>query len=390
VTSTSPAATTATTHQPAVIVDDVHKKFRLYSEVNRSLKIAVMRGKRAKYDEFEALKGISFDVPVGSTFGLVGGNGSGKSTLLKCLAKILRPEQGHITTHGRMAALLELGSGFHPELSGRDNVYLNGSILGLKKKEIEARFDDIVEFSGIGQFIDSPVKNYSSGMYVRLGFAVAINVDPDLLLVDEVLAVGDAEFQRKCATKFRELQDMGRTIVLVSHSMGQVRDMCDYAAWLDHGVLRIAGRTEAVVDAYMESQHIEDGRPLPVRASHVDLLDDHGSVVEQITSGDPLTVRVDVRSDEPVPDATLIVTLTTVDGMTLSSVKHRLDKVDGQLDARVRIAEVPLGGPRTFHVTARVVLDPDAKLAEGSEVFAPIEVKGVKGTGLVPLEVDWR
>ena len=175
----------------AIEARDVHKDFRIYHEVNRSVKSAIMRRRRARYEQFEALKGVSFEVPEGASFGLIGTNGSGKSTLLKCLARILRPERGQIITRGRMAAMLELGSGFHPELSGRENVYLNASILGLSRRETEEKFDSIVDFAGIEKFIDSPVKNYSSGMYVRLGFSVAIHVEPDVLLVDEVLAVGD-------------------------------------------------------------------------------------------------------------------------------------------------------------------------------------------------------
>ena len=169
-----------------------------------------MRRGRAKYEEFWALQDVSLEVPTGSTFGLIGENGSGKSTLLKCMARILRPDKGRTDVKGKVSALLELGAGFHPELSGRENVYLNGSILGLSKKELDAKFDDIVDFAGLERFIDTPVKNYSSGMYVRLGFSVAINVDPDVLLVDEILAVGDENFQRKCAEKFADLRDAGQ------------------------------------------------------------------------------------------------------------------------------------------------------------------------------------
>jgi ABC-2 type transport system ATP-binding protein len=177
-------------------VRDVSKRFRLYHERNQSVKAAIMRGGRARYEEFWALDEVSFDVEEGTTFALVGENGSGKSTMLKCLARILRPDKGTVSVDGTMSALLELGAGFHPELSGRENVFLNGSILGLSKRELERRFDEIVGFAGLERFIDMPVKNYSSGMYVRLGFSVAINVDPDVLLIDEVLAGGDEEFPR--------------------------------------------------------------------------------------------------------------------------------------------------------------------------------------------------
>ena len=185
----------------AVIIDHVSKRYRLYHERNQSMKAALLRGRRARYEDFLALDDVSFEIKEGTAFGLIGENGSGKSTMLKVMARILRPDGGSITTRGKVSALLELGAGFHPELSGRENVYLNGAILGLSRREIDSRFDEIVDFSGIEQFIDAPVKNYSSGMYVRLGFAVAINVDPAVLLIDEVLAVGDQEFQNKCTEK---------------------------------------------------------------------------------------------------------------------------------------------------------------------------------------------
>lgn len=236
--------------EAAVVVDDVSKKFRLYKEKNDSLKTALMRGRRSVHEDFWALRDVSFEVPEGSTFGLVGRNGSGKSTLLKCLAKILYPNSGSITSRGKVASLLEVGSGFHPELSGRENVYLNGSILGMSRKDVARKFDEIVEFSGVRKFIDQPVKNYSSGMYVRLGFSVAINVEPDVLVVDEILAVGDAAFQAKCKEKFVEFRKAGKTVILVTHSMGNIRDMCDHAAWLDNGSLREVGDAQSVIKAY--------------------------------------------------------------------------------------------------------------------------------------------
>ena len=237
----------------AVRVDHVTKSFRMYHERNQSLKSAVMRGRTSVHEDFLALNDVSLEVPAGSTFGLIGSNGSGKSTLLKCLANIYYPNSGSITHFGKIAAMLEVGSGFHAELSGRENIFLNGSILGMSKKEITRKFDEIVDFSGVEQFIDQPVKNYSSGMYVRLGFAIAINVDPDILVVDEVLAVGDAEFQEKCLKKFQEFRAVGKTVILVSHSMGTVESMCDQAAWLDHGNLRAVGEAEPVIEAYNAS-----------------------------------------------------------------------------------------------------------------------------------------
>lgn len=237
----------------AVEVDGVSKKFRLYRERNMTIKSAIMRGRRSVHEDFWALNDVSFTVPTGSTFGLIGSNGSGKSTLLKCLSKIYYPEKGSITAHGRLAALLEVGSGFHHELSGRENIFLNGSILGMSKKEVTRKFDEIVDFSGVESFIDQPVKNYSSGMYVRLGFSVAISVDPDILVVDEVLAVGDAEFQEKCRQKFVEFKRAGRTVILVSHAMETVKSMCDHAAWLNHGDVVSVGEAGPTIQAYLAS-----------------------------------------------------------------------------------------------------------------------------------------
>ncbi len=243
----------------AVVVDHVSKRFKLYKERNQTLKSAVMRRRKSVAVDFWAVKDVSFEVPRGSTFGLIGRNGSGKSTLLKCLARILHPDSGSITMNGTAASLLEVGSGFHPELSGRENIFLNASVLGLPKKEIKTRLDDIIAFSGVGKFIDQPVKNYSSGMYVRLGFAVAIHVQPDILVVDEVLAVGDGAFKKKSAQKFREFTDSGRTVILVTHSLAQVREMCDQVAWLNQGELQEVGPADTVTKNYQTYLDAQDG-----------------------------------------------------------------------------------------------------------------------------------
>lgn len=242
----------------AVSVDHVSKSFRMYRERNQTIKSAIMRGRRSIHDDFWALRDVSFEVPVGSTFGLIGSNGSGKSTLLKCLANIYFPDKGTITHHGKLAAMLEVGSGFHSELSGRENIFLNGSILGMSKKDITRKLDEIIDFSGVEEFIDQPVKNYSSGMYVRLGFAIAINVNPEILVVDEVLAVGDADFQDKCFGKFAELKKAGKTVILVSHSMTTVQSMCDHAAWINKGELMASGPAEPVIAAYTQSYSKDD------------------------------------------------------------------------------------------------------------------------------------
>jgi ABC-type polysaccharide/polyol phosphate transport system ATPase subunit len=237
----------------AVRVNDVSKKFRLYHERNQTLKSAILRGRTSRHEDFWALENVTFDVIEGQTHGLIGSNGSGKSTLLKCLAKIYWPTSGSIEYRGRMASLLEVGSGFHLELSGRENIYLNGSILGMSKKEIDSKFDEIVDFSGVEQFLDQPVKNYSSGMYVRLGFSIAINVDPDILVVDEVLSVGDEGFQRKSFDKFLEFKKRGKTIIMVTHTVPVVEEICDSVTWIEKGTMMATGKAKSVVAAYKKS-----------------------------------------------------------------------------------------------------------------------------------------
>jgi len=234
----------------AIEVKDVWKKFRLYHEKTYSLKERIIFWGRSKAEDFWALKGINLTIPKGSTVGLIGRNGSGKSTLLKIISRILYPTRGEVKINGRVSTLLELGAGFHPDFTGRENIFLNASILGMSRKEIKERLDDIIAFAELGDFIDNPVRNYSSGMYTRLGFAVAVHVDPEILLIDEVLAVGDLAFQEKCFAKIRELQKKGTTIILVSHSPKQVENLCDNAVWLDNGEIRMQGLAREVVEAY--------------------------------------------------------------------------------------------------------------------------------------------
>jgi ABC-type polysaccharide/polyol phosphate transport system ATPase subunit len=233
--------------EPAITVEHVTKSFKIFREKSQSAKERLIRVGRNPHEVFHALDDVTLEVAEGETFALLGHNGSGKSTLLKCVAGTLRPSSGRIVARGRLAALLELGAGFHPDLTGRENIYLNGSILGFSRVQIDRIFDDIVEFAELQEFIDNQVKHYSSGMYARLGFAVAINVEPEILLVDEVLAVGDEAFQRKCIDRVKQLQADGRTILLVSHAADLVRQLADRAAVLEHGtLLTVADPGEAI------------------------------------------------------------------------------------------------------------------------------------------------
>jgi lipopolysaccharide transport system ATP-binding protein len=246
---------------PAIRVADVSKRFLLRRDRPRSFQELAVNGLRRRKSHnreevFWALQDVSFLVERGETVGIVGANGAGKSTCLKLLARILEPTAGTIEVEGRVSAILELGSGFHPELTGRENITLYGSILGLRRREMARRFDEIVAFAELERFIDIPVKFYSSGMYVRLAFATAINVSPDILLLDEVLAVGDQSFQKRCLVRINELEASGMTIVFVSHSLDAVKGLCDRALWLDGGTLREDGATEAVVARYLE--HVQE------------------------------------------------------------------------------------------------------------------------------------
>lgn len=236
----------------AIKVTDVYKSFRIYSDRGYSLKEAILFSKRRKYETHEVIKGISFDVKKGEAIGLVGHNGCGKSTMLKMLTRIMYPDKGSIEIKGRVSSLIELGAGFHPDMSGRENIYTNAAIFGLSKKEIDERIQSIIDFSEIEEFIDNPVRTYSSGMYMRLAFAVAINVDADVLLIDEILAVGDVAFQNKCFNRLKEIKANGTTIVIVSHSLGQIEQICERSIWINDGVICAEGDPKTVHMTYLD------------------------------------------------------------------------------------------------------------------------------------------
>ena len=235
----------------AIEVRNITKKFKIYHDKGNMLKERALHWSRNKYEERWVLKGVSFDVKKGEAIGLIGHNGCGKSTTLKMLTKIMYPDSGEIEMCGRVSSLLELGAGFHPDLSGRENIYINASIFGLSKKEIDNKIAEIIEFSELEEYIDNPVRTYSSGMYMKLAFSVAINVNADILLIDEILAVGDVNFQKKCFERLLEIKEAGTTIVLVSHSMGQIESICDRCIWLDDGLIRAEGRAKDVDEQYL-------------------------------------------------------------------------------------------------------------------------------------------
>jgi len=238
----------------SILVKDVHKTFNVYLDKASTIKEKLLfLFSRNKKEKRVILDGINAKIKKGEVVALIGTNGSGKSTLLKMMTKIIYPNKGEIETKGKLTSLLELGAGFHPDFSGRENIYFNASIFGLTRKEIDERIKDIIEFSELEHYIDNPVRTYSSGMYMRLAFSVAINVDADILLIDEILSVGDEHFQNKCYAKMKELKKQGKTMVFVTHSMAAVKELCDRAIWLYNGKIKMDGKTEDVVDAYVKA-----------------------------------------------------------------------------------------------------------------------------------------
>jgi ABC-2 type transport system ATP-binding protein len=342
---------------PAIIVESVSKNFRLYHERNRYIKAAILRGRRARYEEFWALDNVSFEVEHGSTLGLIGSNGSGKSTMLKCLTGIYRPDKGRIAVNGNIAALLELGSGFHPELSGRENIFLNAAILGLSKKDAKRQFDSIVEFAGLERFIDTAVKNYSSGMQIRLGFSIAAHVEPEILLIDEVLTVGDQTFQRKSSEKIEQFRREGRTIVVVSHSLASVQQLCKEVIWLEKGHMMMRGPAAEVISAYTGesySQHVamdadfrERWGTEEVRIDRIELLNEGGEKTERIETNGAMTVTTQVTAQTSVRAPVVKVSISKLDGDIIWSSTSRkselgLGNLNSPVVVTIGIPKLPL------------------------------------------------
>ena len=357
-----------------ILVENVSKRFRLQADPPSSLKEMFTRRDRNKsVDHFWALKDVSFEIPEGSMYALIGHNGCGKSTLLRCIAGIYQPNGGRIEVGGRISTLLELGAGFHPDLSGRENIYMNATMLGMSKKNIDKVFDDIVEFAGIRTFVDSPVKVYSTGMYVRLGFSVAVHVRPEILIIDEVIAVGDEEFQRRCFDHLYGLRKEGVTIVVVTHGLGIVEQMCDGAAWLDHGELQIVGPSGKVTAAYLKNVNTKEmeaatasaaivaaasqGGSVAVDAGDtslediqlvkVEFVNDAGEVIPNAIHGEPWTIRIQFDAIRPVESPVFGIALFSSSSIHLSGTNTQIDevktgRVSGPGFMDFRIAELPL------------------------------------------------
>ncbi len=389
---------------PAVQVEALTERFRLYHERPTGLKERLYRLRRTSYTEFNALEDVSLTVEHGEAVAIIGHNGSGKSTLLRLLARILPPDQGQVTTNGRVASLLELGAGFHGDLTGRENIYLNGAILGLSRAEIDARFDEIVDFAGIRPLLDTAVRTYSSGLYVRLGFAIAVTVDPDILLVDEVLAVGDAEFQARSLERMRRFHEDGKTMLLVSHDLDAVREMCDRAVVLDRGRVVFDGAVEEGIDHYrgriaraaVRAASADPEGVQPATIHEATLADDEGVLVGEVPAAGSVCLRIRVLASQDV--AGCAVGFTVHDGLDRLLYRHlstRDGLAVGPLDAgQEATMEFTFAAPRRagdYRITAILVDTDDDRLWSAVPTATPLRVgSDGRGRGTVDLGAQAR
>jgi lipopolysaccharide transport system ATP-binding protein len=364
-----------------VRVDQVCKSFRLYQRRETTLKEVVLRRRRGVYEELKALDDVSFGIEPGTAVGIIGRNGSGKSTLLKVLARILEPDSGTVNVGGRLSALLELGAGFHPDYTAIENIFLSGALYGMKRADLEKRVDDIIAFAELERFADNPVKTYSSGMFARLGFAIAVNVDPDVLLIDEVLAVGDQSFQARCMDKMMEFRDSGKTLILVTHDLGAVESFCERAIWINDGVLRGDGLPHHVGRRYVAfvNEHDEQraaARPapatakaeehVPINAEHamqlvaMSFVDAEGTEREVFHNGESIAVRVHYRALAPVPSPICEISMERNDGTQVTATSSRMGGLDlewlepGEGAFEWEIGDLRLT-PGTYYFTPRLL-----------------------------------
>lgn len=400
----------------AIEARDLGKRFTRHLDRRNTVKERIVRGRSRNRVDFWALKDVDLTIPKGSVYGVIGHNGSGKSTLLKLITGIYRATEGTLLTDGRVAALIELGAGFHPDMTGRENIKLNGSILGLSKQHIKDAMDDIIDFSGLREFIDDPVKHYSSGMYVRLGFSVAINMNPDVLLVDEVLAVGDEEFQRKCFDYLYTLRKAGKTIVVVSHGLGQLESLCDEITWLDHGLVQRTGPSSQVIAAYLDrvnSQEAARNLELKVvrsddlgaeragsgqiRVRSIALTDAQGTPLQHAETGTTCSFLVEMQASEPVLGPNVRIAVQHEGGALVSMVNnHRfgvdLGTVEGAFTIAADIIDNPLL-PARYRVHVDIFDHTGARLLDSwSEAldFAVRSPRGEIGQGFVDLAAKFR
>ncbi|RMH01846.1 MAG: ABC transporter ATP-binding protein [Chloroflexi bacterium] len=364
--------------QPVIKFENVSKRFAFRRDEPQTIleqfaSFFTHRHARRKEGDLWAVRDVSFHVMPGQCLGIVGRNGSGKSTVLKLATRILRPTSGRVLVRGRVSALLELGAGFHPDLTGRENIYLNASVLGLTRSEIEATFDEVVAFSELEEFIDMPVKHYSSGMYMRLGFSVAIHVKPDVLIVDEILAVGDQAFQAKCVDKIYDLKGEGTTIIIVSHNLDMMRNLCTHLVWLDHGRVRLSGPVEEVAGQYMAYSHHRQSGQMDLAARNesfrrwgdgaieitaVRFLNAAGEEQDVFQTGEPMTIEMAYIAHKPVENPEFGLGIYRNDGIHINGPNTRvagmnLGVVEGPGVVRYHIEKLPLL-PAQYRVTTAV------------------------------------
>jgi len=356
---------TSQTVDPAVRFSHVSKKYHL-GLTRTSVAAAAWRGLRRAWtgsqradDVYWALRDVSFSLQTGRSLGLLGPNGAGKSTILKLLAGITEPTSGEVASHGRLAALIELGAGFHPDLTGRENVFLNATLLGLRRQEVLARFDEIVAFAELERFIDTPIKRYSSGMTVRLGFAVASCIEPDILLVDEVLAVGDAAFRQRCVARIQDLRARGTSLLFVSHDMGLVKAVCQEALYVEDGAIQYAGDTGETIDRYNRAldqrrlARLQQGHESPdahgiVEIGRVEIQDGQGRAAREVASDDPVEIRISYTAYTPVPKANVLVRMMRSDGLSCFVLRTSHDGVPVALDRGTGTVSVSIDSTRLF------------------------------------------
>ncbi|WP_349426772.1 ABC transporter ATP-binding protein [Microbacterium sp. LWS13-1.2] len=381
--SPDPATSSSSAARPEVVrISNVSKRFTVRKDSSLKERIITLgRAGRAHKQDFWALSDVSLDIRAGNTIGLIGHNGSGKSTLLKVIGGIIQPTSGSVEQRGRIAALLELGAGFHPDLTGRENVFLNASVLGLSSEETAAQFDAILEFSGVGEFIDTQIKFYSSGMYVRLAFAIAVHTDPDILLVDEVLAVGDEQFQRKCLDKISEFQSEGRTIIIVSHALDQIAALCDRVIVMNRGQMVFDGIPVTAIERFREllaNNAVGQARPDEISTAMaiqgIDIVGADGVDCDTLAVGESFAMRVRVKSYLPIDQWAIGFSIDTAMGqMALASntdlLQLRLAPLDGETSVEIAVEGAQLS-PGRYVVNANVSgisVDASHSLMQGAE-----------------------
>ena len=393
--------------QYSIEVSHVKKSFKAYVDRGGTLKELALFSKRRKHTVRTVLDDISFRVKKGEAIGLIGHNGCGKSTTLKLLTRIMYPDEGTITMRGRVSSLIELGAGFHPDMSGRENIYINASIFGLTKKEIDERLDDIIAFSELEKYIDNPVRTYSSGMYMRLAFAVAINVDADILLIDEILAVGDSSFQAKCFNRLREIKAEGTTIVLVSHSMIQIERLCDRSIWIHDGKIAMEGRCVDVDLAYldyMSAREQPESAPAPdtelkhfgngtAVITQVRLTDSNGNPCTMLKTGDSCDVHVKYEVREKVDDTMFYIGVFRSDGLACcetNTSRARLDRMtlkkDGGFSFHIdHLNLLPAG----YHIDVAIETGEDMPIDYWKEAVKFDVISKYQDVGIISLGQGW-